>query len=357
MENEVALELNSVRKSFGNVVAVDGISAQFGRGEYFCILGPSGCGKTTLLRLIAGFEAPDAGTIRLHGRDLVRLPPELRDVNVVFQSYALFPHLNVSDNIAFGLRMKKTADEIVVERVEHMLKLMHLEGEARRRPNQLSGGQQQRVALARALVNRPAVLLLDEPLGALDESLRQHMQQELHRLQRETHVTFVHVTHDQSEALALADRIGVMRAGRFEQVGTPREIYQRPATGFVATFVGATNMIDAELIDLTHVSVLGTPFTVARVATEFTGGGPVTVAVRPESVAITTDPQDGGIPARIVTASFAGPVIHVTAAHAKGAMVRARVPSSMNLVVGQDVFLSIDPVAISVLPRQRRVAT
>jgi spermidine/putrescine transport system ATP-binding protein len=240
----VVLELAGVTKQFGSVTAVDRLSERFAGGEYFCILGPSGCGKTTLLRLVAGFETPDTGTIRLHGVELTAVPPERRDVNVVFQQYALFPHLSVSDNIAFGLRMKKLPRAEVVGRVREALLLVHLDQEKDRLPAQLSGGQQQRVALARALVNRPAVLLLDEPLSALDFAMRSRMQEELRRIQRETGVTFLHITHDQSEALSLADRVAVMREGRFLQVGSPRDVYLRPASRFVASFVGAANLLD-----------------------------------------------------------------------------------------------------------------
>jgi ABC-type Fe3+/spermidine/putrescine transport system ATPase subunit len=248
VSDEPLLELDKLTKRFGAVVAVNGLSERLTRGEYFCLLGPSGCGKTTLLRLIGGFESPDSGAIRLHGRDVSGIPPERRDVNVVFQNYALFPHLSVAQNIGFGLRMKRVGRDEIRDRVAGAVRLVRLEKEAERFPREISGGQQQRVALARALVNRPALLLLDEPLSALDPSLRQLMQAELRRVQRETGVTFLHITHDQDEALSLADRIGVMRAGKFEQVGTPRELYERPMSRFVASFVGASNLLEGRVV-------------------------------------------------------------------------------------------------------------
>jgi spermidine/putrescine transport system ATP-binding protein len=244
---EAVLELRGLAKSFGETVAVAGVSGAFPRGAYVCLLGPSGCGKTTLLRLVAGFEEPTAGDILLEGRSLAGVPPERRDVNVVFQSYALFPHLTVRENVAFGPRMRRLPAADVETRVAEALRLVRLDGLGARHPRQLSGGQQQRVALARALVNRPKVLLLDEPLSALDRSLRIAVQEELKALQRETGITFVHVTHDQSEALSLADRVVVMRGGAFEQVGAPRDVYHRPRNRFVAEFLGSSNLLEGSL--------------------------------------------------------------------------------------------------------------
>ena len=239
-----AIELESVRKAFGGpAAAVDGVSLAIAEGEFFSLLGPSGCGKTTTLRMIAGFVAPDEGRVLLHGEDVTTVPPNRRPVNMVFQQYALFPHMTVYDNVAFGLKMAHVPRAEHRERVADILRVVALEGYERRRPRQLSGGQQQRVALARALVNRPAALLLDEPLGALDVKLRRHMQLELKRIQHELGTTFVYVTHDQEEALAMSDRIAVMSDGRVEQLGTPREIYEHPASAFVADFVGTVNVI------------------------------------------------------------------------------------------------------------------
>jgi putative spermidine/putrescine transport system ATP-binding protein len=241
-----AVELNGVRKHYGRTVAVDGVSLRIRQGEFFSILGPSGCGKTTLLRLIAGFETPDDGEVRLGGEVVNHRPPYARGVGMVFQSYALFPHLSVERNVAFGLEERRTARDEIGRRVSAALQLVRLDPDrfARRMPSQLSGGQRQRVALARALVLEPRVLLLDEPLGALDLKLRQQMQLELRALNRMLGTTFIYVTHDQDEALAMSDRIAVMDHARVVQVGTPSEIYDRPRTAFVATFIGDANLLD-----------------------------------------------------------------------------------------------------------------
>ncbi|MGA4577635.1 ABC transporter ATP-binding protein [Limisphaera sp. VF-2] len=243
-----AVECQNLVRRFGSVTALSGVSFAIRKGEFFSLLGPSGCGKTTLLRVLAGLDRPDAGWVRLDGVEMTRTPPHRRPVNTVFQSYALFPHLNVWDNVAFGLRMKGVAAGDVEERVRSALRLVQIEGLEHRRPAQLSGGQQQRVALARALVNEPLVLLLDEPLGALDLQLRRQLQTELRQLQRRLGLTFLHVTHDQEEALALSDRVAVMRAGRIEQLGTPRELYEQPRNRFVARFLGQCNLIEGECL-------------------------------------------------------------------------------------------------------------
>ncbi|MCT9930602.1 ABC transporter ATP-binding protein [Planotetraspora sp. A-T 1434] len=241
-----AVSLRGLRKSFGSVDAVAGVDLDIADGEFFAMLGPSGSGKTTVLRMIAGFESPTAGTVELGGRDVTRLAPFERDVNTVFQDYALFPHMSVLENVEYGLRVKKVARAARRERALEALASVRLEGFGQRRPAQLSGGQRQRVALARALVNRPRVLLLDEPLGALDLKLREEMQVELKAIQREVGITFLFVTHDQEEALTMSDRVAVFNQGRIEQVGTPAEIYERPATAFVAGFVGTSNLISGE---------------------------------------------------------------------------------------------------------------
>jgi len=238
-----ALRLQGVRKSYGQVLAVAGVDLTVEEGEFFTLLGPSGSGKTTLLRLIAGFERPDAGRIELGGRDVTSTPPYLRDTNTVFQDYALFPHMSVADNIGYGLRVKGVSRQPREERVQRALKMVRLEGLGRRRPNQLSGGQRQRVALARAVVNEPEVLLLDEPLGALDLKLRQEMQVELKQIQKEVGITFIYVTHDQEEALTMSDRVAVMSNGQIEQIGSPVDVYERPATEFVAGFIGISNVL------------------------------------------------------------------------------------------------------------------
>jgi spermidine/putrescine transport system ATP-binding protein len=265
MESSVpSVELRSVSKRFGALLAVDDLSLELAGGEFFTLLGPSGCGKTTTLRVIAGFEQPSEGEIKIEGADVASLPPHRRPTNTVFQSYALFPHLSVRDNVAFGLKRKRVPKGEIASRVEAELERVGLSTEARRRPAQLSGGQQQRVALARALVNLPKVLLLDEPLGALDLKLRKGLQIELKRIQREVGITFVYVTHDQEEALTMSDRIAVMNRGRVEQVGDPEDVYERPATTFVAGFIGVSNLMPASIsgpgeVRLDHGPVLRVP--------------------------------------------------------------------------------------------------
>src|SRR5436309_10551735 len=240
---KIALRLQGIRKNYGPVIAVDGVDLEVAEGEFFTLLGPSGSGKTTLLRLIAGFERADAGRIELGGRDVTSMPPNVRETNTVFQDYALFPHMTVGENIGYGLRIKGVSRSAREDRVMRALRMVRLEGLQNRRPNQLSGGQRQRVALARAVVNEPEVLLLDEPLGALDLKLRQEMQIELKQIQQQVGITFVYVTHDQEEALTMSDRLAVMAAGQIEQIGSPVEVYERPATEFVAGFIGISNVL------------------------------------------------------------------------------------------------------------------
>jgi spermidine/putrescine transport system ATP-binding protein len=263
------VRLERVTKRFRETLAVDAVDLEVAHGEFFSLLGPSGCGKSTTLAIIGGFEEPTEGAVYLGGREVRRVPPYRRDVNTVFQSYALFPHLDVAANVAFGLRRRKLPRDEIERRVAEWLELVGLGGLEKRRPAQLSGGQQQRVALARALVNEPRVLLLDEPLGALDLKLRKQMQLELKRIQREVGVTFLYVTHDQEEALAMSDRLAVMSGGRIEQVGAPEEVYDRPATEFVAEFLGASNLLPG--------TAAGSDGGVARIAID--GGGNVRVPV------------------------------------------------------------------------------
>jgi putative spermidine/putrescine transport system ATP-binding protein len=249
--NEPAAEppdvhLVGLRKEFDSTIAVDSVDLEIGRGEFFTLLGPSGSGKTTTLRLIAGFELPDAGRVELRGQDVTRIPPYDRDVNTVFQDYALFPHMTVGENVEYGLRVKKVPKAERRRRAEQALVTVRLEGFGDRKPAQLSGGQRQRVALARAIVNQPTVLLLDEPLGALDLKLRQEMQLELKRIQQEVGITFLYVTHDQEEALTMSDRMAVFNAGRIEQVGPPAEVYEHPANDFIAGFVGVSNLVESD---------------------------------------------------------------------------------------------------------------
>jgi spermidine/putrescine transport system ATP-binding protein len=285
--------LDAVRKEFGDFVAVEEANFSIRRGEFFSLLGPSGCGKTTLLKMIAGFEQPTRGKVMLEGADVSKVAPHERNVNTVFQQYALFPHMSVLDNVAFGLRAKKVADAEAVKRSKEMLDIVKLGEFARRRPNQLSGGQQQRVALARALVNMPSALLLDEPLAALDLKLREAMQIELKRIQREVGITFIFVTHDQHEALTMSDRIAVMSRGRVEQIGTPEEIYGRPASVFVAGFIGSANLLPGAVASEGSVQ-LDAGGTVAVPSTGgATTGQPVTVMIRPERLNATDTPVAG----------------------------------------------------------------
>ena len=298
MADPVGISLENVSKRFGKVEAVRTLSIDIKEGEFFSLLGPSGCGKTTTLRMIAGFELPDEGGILLRGTDVTDTPPNRRNVNMVFQHYALFPHMSIFDNVAFALRLKRVPKGEQKERVEEMLRVVRLEGLEKRKPGQLSGGQQQRVALARALVNRPAALLLDEPLGALDLKLRKQMQLELKRIQSELGTTFVYVTHDQEEALAMSDRIAVMNEGIAEQVDGPREIYERPTTAFVADFIGSLNVLELKVDELLGdyaVARVGETERVIVVAEPGTVvGDPVRVAMRPEQVQVT--PVGNGAP-------------------------------------------------------------
>jgi spermidine/putrescine transport system ATP-binding protein len=319
------VRLIDVTKRFGEVVAVDHISLDIRAGEFFSLLGPSGCGKTTTLRMLGGFEQPDEGAIELGGEDVAGLPPHRRDVNTVFQSYALFPHLNVFDNVAYGLRRKKVPRDQVAGRVRGILDLVDLAGFEARRVTQLSGGQQQRVALARALVNSPRVLLLDEPLGALDLKLRKQMQIELKSIQHEIGITFIYVTHDQEEAMTMSDRLAVMRNGRIEQVGPPQEVYEQPATQFVAGFLGASNLLDGtvgpadgqdRIVSLASGERLHVPAHAVPAA-----GSRIRVGVRPEKIRLApaghAPPGDNAIRGVVGVATFVG-VSNVYAIEAAG---------------------------------------
>jgi spermidine/putrescine transport system ATP-binding protein len=289
--------LDRVTKRFHDVVAVDELSLDIQRGEFFSMLGPSGCGKTTTLRMIGGFEEATDGTIYLGDADVTGLPPFKRDVNTVFQNYALFPHLTVFENVAFGLRRRKVKDAEIQTQVRQMLELVELPGYERRKPTQLSGGQQQRVALARALINHPRVLLLDEPLGALDLKLRKQMQLELKRIQTEVGITFIYVTHDQEEAMTMSDRIAVMRAGHIEQLGTSEELYERPQTAFVAGFLGVSNLLEGTVAgqDGSLLSIRLADGTVLRApAPASPTNGAVRVGVRPEKLRVVAGGEGGG---------------------------------------------------------------
>jgi putative spermidine/putrescine transport system ATP-binding protein len=314
----VDVRLSGARKRYGDVTAVDGVDLEIRSGEFFTMLGPSGSGKTTCLRMIAGFERPDDGRIELAGRDVTSLPPQERDVNTVFQDYALFPHMSVAQNVEYGLRVKKVPKPERAERVAQALELVRLDGYGDRRPGQLSGGQRQRVALARALVNRPRLLLLDEPLGALDLKLRQQLQVELKRIQREVGITFVYVTHDQDEALTMSDRIAVMDSGRVLQVGAPHEVYDEPSSRFVAGFVGVSNVLELRIESVagdvvTLAAGEGDAISAPGVPAGSEPGQVAVVTIRPERIRLAGDgkgPPTGSCHAAgaVTESLYAGPV-------------------------------------------------
>lgn len=289
--------LTNLRKQYGDFVAVENTTLNVKKGEFLTFLGSSGCGKTTTLRMIAGFEDPTEGSILIGGKHAEHLPPNKREVNTVFQNYALFPHLTIRENIAFGLKLQKVKKAEIKERVENIIKLVKLEEHADKSPDQLSGGQKQRVAIARAIVNNPKVLLLDEPLGALDLKLRKEMQLELKQLQRELEITFIYVTHDQEEALTMSDRIVVMNKGRIEQVGTAHEIYERPKTKFVAQFIGETNLFeDVEILEKNgndYVVAIGSEKVSTDSMKDFKPGEKVHISIRPENMKLSRTPMEG----------------------------------------------------------------
>ena len=330
------IQLIDLVKRFGEVEALKGISVDIPKGEFFSLLGPSGCGKTTTLRLIAGFERPTSGRILLDGQDMALTPAHKRNVNTVFQSYALFPHLDVAKNVAFGLRFTSASKSEIKERVIKALALVQLEGYETRRPNQLSGGQQQRVALARALILNPSVLLLDEPLGALDAKLRKALQIELKALQERVGITFVYVTHDQEEALTMSDRIAVMSEGRIEQVGPPKEVYEEPKTIYVADFLGISNVMDAVAkgaADGRCRLVLG-DFELVAASGQTEAAGDVKVVIRPERVVVEDQGTTGEnkVPGMVERVVYTGSLIQLLLRAANGTPLQAMIPNR-----GQDV--------------------
>jgi spermidine/putrescine transport system ATP-binding protein len=347
------IRLENVTKRFQDVVAVDDLSLDIESGQFYAFLGPSGCGKTTTLRMIGGFEEPSEGTIYLGDRTVTGLPPYRRDVNTVFQSYALFPHLSIRDNVAFGLRRKGVKGAELKTRVDEMLDVVGLHGYGGRKPRQLSGGQQQRVALARALVNRPRVLLLDEPLGALDLKLRKEMQLELKRIQHEMQITFVHVTHDQEEAMTMADRIVVMNGGRIEQSGAPAELYERPRTAFVASFLGASNLLPGTVAGPGEVRLEDGH--VLRVEPESCAGrsGPISVGIRPEKIRVGGG-EANSFSGEIVERAYVGvSTQYVVKAPVGEVTVYVQGAGSHN--PGESVELSFAPEATFVVDRAEEV--
>jgi spermidine/putrescine transport system ATP-binding protein len=331
------VQLRGLVKEFdgGGALAVAGIDLQIAAGEFFSLLGPSGCGKTTTLRMIAGFERPTAGEILLDGADLSRVPPHRRNVHTVFQNYALFPHMDVYDNIAFGLRRRRVPKGELDGLVQGAIRLVELDGLAKRRPNQLSGGQQQRVALARALVLSPAVLLLDEPLGALDARIRKQLRVELKAVQEEVGITFVFVTHDQEEALSMSDRLAVMNSGHVEQIGTPADVYENPATVFVAEFLGASNMMDAIVAghEVGGATVRVGDFALRARCGDIGANGAVKIVVRPERVTLAPHgagdgAQDNVLPGMVERTIYVGATVQVIVRLVTGATMQATIANT-----------------------------
>ncbi len=368
MSADIEVRLVDVVKKFGDAVAVDHIDLEVRDGEFFSLLGPSGCGKTTTLRMIGGFEQPTSGLIELDGRDVTWLPPYQRNVNTVFQSYALFPHLTIFENVAFGLRRKGVKDSEIKSRVAEMLRLVELPGYERRKPTQISGGQAQRVALARALINRPAVLLLDEPLGALDLKLRKQMQVELKRIQQEVGITFIYVTHDQEEAMTMSDRIAVMNRGRYEQLGDPEGLYERPTTRFVAGFLGISNLLPGTVTGTSDgygVATLGDDANVRVPSGMLNGQTAIEVGVRPEKIRMHN--ADTSVPAGaneiqgiVIDASYLGVSTSYVVEARSGARltvyeqnVERTVHGSLHRP-GETVRLSWSPDHTFVIPSERQ---
>jgi spermidine/putrescine transport system ATP-binding protein len=345
------VRLERVTKRFDDVVAVDDLSLEIERGSFFALLGPSGCGKTTTLRMIGGFEEPTEGAIYLGEREVSGTPPYKRDVNTVFQSYALFPHLSIFENVAFGLRRKGTRGQALKREVEHMLELVQLAGYGKRKPTQLSGGQQQRVALARALVNSPQVLLLDEPLGALDLKLRKEMQLFIKALQHDLGITFIHVTHDQEEAMTMADRIAVMNKGRIEQLGPPDELYERPQTQFVAGFLGISNLLTGTVAGADEVRLEdGTSIHVRRGSLNGRRGR-VAVGIRPEKIR-PDDQASNALPGAVKERAYIGVSTQYIVETGNGnvtVVVLNDRSATVPLAPGDHVTLSWDPEATFVV--------
>jgi len=365
MASEFAIEMQDVLKQFvtpegGLLAAVNHVTMQIKDGEFFSLLGPSGCGKTTSLRMIAGFEMPTSGNILIHGKEMSQVPAHLRPVNTVFQQYALFPHMTVEQNIGFGLEMKGVGKAERSKRVSEALEMVRLPGMEMRRAKQLSGGQQQRIALARALVNKPEVLLLDEPLGALDLKLRKEMQLELKTLQREVGITFIYVTHDQEEALTMSDRIAVMNKGVALQIGKPEEIYERPADKFVADFIGETNFIDGvvkgQSNSIVEVDLIGTGIVHVESSRKFTNGQHVSVAVRPEKLRLNSEVKGGNnIKGRVEDIIYIGTDTHYGVRFSGGQKARVR---EQNLSQAQKEIAKIgDDVTVSFTRTSPRLLT
>ncbi len=352
-EGETAVELREVTKTFGDVVAVDNVSLQVAQGEFLCIVGPSGCGKTTTLRMIAGFEIPTAGEILISGADVAAVPPHQRNVVMVFQNYALFPHLNVLENIAFGLRERRTKGDLISNKVSQYLDMVRLWGFQERMPHQLSGGQQQRVALARALVVEPALLLMDEPLGSLDRKLRDEMQLEVKSLLEKLGITTIYVTHDQDEALAMSDRVAVMHDGRIDQVGTPHEIYEYPRTVFCATFLGISNLFAGTLARGEPKGYILTTDSGLQLLCSLSHhpGGKATLIIRPERVLLNPpSPAVNSFPGRITSVKYLGSDIeyHVVLPSGEEVTARKQTTDAQEVIhqIGEEVTVQLPPTSL-----------
>ena len=337
------IDLVHITKSFDGQLVLDDLNLTIHENEFVTLLGPSGCGKTTTLRIIGGFEAPDQGQVIFDGADITSLPPYKRELNTVFQKYALFPHMNISDNIAFGLKIKNKSKSYIQDKIQYALKLVNLDGYGRRMPDSLSGGQQQRIAIARAIVNEPKVLLLDEPLGALDLKLRQDIQYELIRLKNELGITFIYVTHDQEEALTMSDQIVVMNQGYIQQMGSPEKIYNEPENAFVADFIGDSNILDGLMLEDKLVQILGAKFPCVDVG--FGRNKPVDVVIRPEDVELTA-PEEGGLTGVVSHMIFKG-VHYEMEVQACG--FEWLVHSTRMWPVGTQVGIRVDPFNIQIM--------
>ncbi len=340
---ENRIELKNITKSFDGELVLDSLNLTIRENEFVTLLGPSGCGKTTTLRIMGGFEIPDEGQVFLDGREIGHVPANKRPINTVFQKYALFSHMNIAENIAFGLKIKKKSKQYIEDKIKYALKLVNLEGYEYRMPDSLSGGQQQRIAIARAIVNEPEILLLDEPLGALDLKLRQEMQYELIRLKEELGITFVYVTHDQEEALTMSDRIVVMNQGYIQQVGTPEDIYNEPQNAFVADFIGDSNLLSATMVCDKRVNIQGQDFECVDVG--FGENNPVDVVIRPEDMILVT-PEEGTIRGKVVSLIFKG-VHYEMEVEALG--FTWLVHSTNFAPVGEEIGLFIDPFNIQIM--------
>lgn len=342
MSNKL-IDLVDISKSFDGQLVLDELNLYIRENEFLTLLGPSGCGKTTTLRILGGFENPNTGKVIFNGKDITQLPPNKRQLNTVFQKYALFPHMSIADNIAFGLKIKGKSQKYINDKIKYALKLVNLEGYEHRSPDSLSGGQQQRIAIARAIVNEPKVLLLDEPLGALDLKLRKDMQYELIRLKNELGITFIYVTHDQEEALTMSDTIVVMNQGYIQQIGTPEDIYNEPQNAFVADFIGESNIINAIMIEDKLVEILGAKF--RCVDTGFGRNKPVDVVIRPEDIDLVS-PEEGTITGRVTSLIFKG-VHYEMEVMANG--FSWMVHSTDMVPVGEEVGIHVNPFDIQIM--------